>query len=105
MGVLFSNCSKQYNNDNDNDNVYFTGSLNDFLLKDNVALTNDHMFYSTNNHVEHDTNNNKLLIVLYNKINMLEKNTQENIMFLSEDIHNIYKELQDYKSNHQLSSK
>lgn len=50
-------------------------------------------------------NQKKINQVLDLKINRLQQNTQDNFRVISQDIHSMYQELQNYKSNHQVSSK
>ena len=50
-------------------------------------------------------NQKKINQLLDHKINSLQVNTQDNFKAISQDIHSMYKEFQDYKLNHQASSK
>ena len=65
----------------------------------------ENMFYSNNKPKEPNVEQLSINLMLSNRINTLEQNTQENIKSLSDDIHLVYEKLLDYISNHQESSK
>ena len=64
------------------------------------------MFYSINNRPKaNGIEQVSINLMLSNRINSLEQNTQENIKSLSDDIHLVYDKLLDHISNHQEFSK
>ena len=87
---------------NDGDELINSMSINSPICEGSLEFNkeNEQMCFLTT-----QENQKKINHVLDTKINRLQQNTQDNFRVISKDIHSMYQELQDYKSNHQASSK